>query len=462
MNKPNEALAMLIREADDRSGCSWAGLARRINDLAAVEGKPLNYDYTAVHRWVKKGEKPRGPVAGLIARALTEKLGRRIDPADFGMPDEESLARRGLDYPRSAAATVDVVAELGRADVNRRSIVKAPFVLAALAAPSRDWLLATLDATATERGSRRIGLEQVTGIRGMFAVFQEMDVMRGGGHARTALIEYMNSHVVPLLKREHDARTQAALYEAAAEMAYLVGWMTYDDGQGRHGLAQRYLIQALRLAEAAGSTSLGAHILASLSDQANLLGHASEALSLARAGRRGLDAGDSTACLADLHILEARALAALGEASGAAAAVSRAERMFDQVTPENEPEWARFIDRAYLFGEAAHCFRDLKQPDQIERFAKESADAAQSQGRARRGALSQAALALGDLTRGEIEAAAAKSTRAVELSAAVNSSRCVETVRDLQRRLQPFGQVPAVQEFNLKARDLLGLSVRTA
>jgi hypothetical protein len=34
----------------------------------------------------------------------------------------------------------------------------------------------------------------------MFALFREMDVMRGGGHARTALLEYMNSYVLALTK----------------------------------------------------------------------------------------------------------------------------------------------------------------------------------------------------------------------------------------------------------------------
>ncbi|MGC5022192.1 hypothetical protein [Micromonospora sp. DT47] len=47
--------------------------------------------------------------------------------------------------------------------------------------------------------------------------------------------------------------------------------MAYDDGE--HGLAQRYLIQALRLAQASNSTALGAYVLAGMSDQANLLGH---------------------------------------------------------------------------------------------------------------------------------------------------------------------------------------------
>ena len=87
--------------------------------------------------------------------------------------------------------------------MKRRSILSAPFVLAALAEPSRDWLLASLESLAGERGPRQVGLDQVAGIRDMFALFQEMDVMRGGGHARVALVEYMNSYVLPLARRDH-------------------------------------------------------------------------------------------------------------------------------------------------------------------------------------------------------------------------------------------------------------------
>lgn len=190
--------------------------------------------------------------------------------------------------------------------MKRRSVVFAPFVLGALAAPSRDWLLAALGSLTSERGPRQVSLEQVSGIREMFALLQEMDVMRGGGHARVALVEYLNSYVLPLLQRaQPDERVRLALYEAASEQAYLVGWMAYDDG--RHGLAQRYLIRALRLAEAARAPALGAHVLAGMADQANLLGNPREVLSLARAGQRGIVDARSLACLADLHILEARA-----------------------------------------------------------------------------------------------------------------------------------------------------------
>ncbi|GAB3818411.1 hypothetical protein [Micromonospora zhanjiangensis] len=452
MSEPNDRLAALINEAH----WSWAGLARRVNDLAAGEGKALRYDYTAVNRWVKKGERPRSPVPNFIARALSERLGRRVSPSDFGMLEEETLAARGLSYGGSPLDTAETIIDLGKADTNRRHIIKVPFVLAALGAPSRDWLLAALDEMSTERGPRQVGMRQVAGMRDMFALFQEMDVMRGGGHARTALLEYMSSYVVPLLKRDHQRAVELALFEASAELAYLIGWMAYDDGE--HGLAQRYLIQALHLAQASGAVALGAHVLAGMSDQANLLGHPQEALMLARAGRRGLAEAESAACLADLHILEARALAALGEKTEASRAVSRAEKTLDQVVHADEPEWAKYIDAPYLFGEAAHCFRDLEQVDQLERFARESAQEASRRGRARRGALSHAALAVGDLMRDDVESAASKGIRVVDLAVSVNSTRCVAAVRDLQHRMGPHGTVPEVQRFNSRAQELLGLA----
>lgn len=448
MSKPNDALAGLIREAN----CSYAGLARRVNQLGTAEGLRLTYDYTAVGRWVKRGEQPRPPVPALLARALSELLGHGVSAGDLGMADATTLASRGLDYPTDVAVTVDTIRDLGRAELKRRRVIAAPFALAALAAPSRDWLLASLDEITATDGPRRIGQPQVDGIRHMFRLFQELDVMRGGGHARAALLEYLTGHVLPLLKRKHEPAIQTALCEAASEQTYLVGWMAYDDGQ--HGLAERYLIQALRLAEASGNRALGAHVLAGMSDQANLLGHPREALALARAGQRGLGRG-SPACLADLQILEARALAALGDTAAATGAVARAEATFGRVVPENEPEWARFIDAAYVFGEAAHCFRDLADLRQLRRFAGESAAEARRQRRARRGALSNAALAVGDIASREVESAAARGIGVVKLAATVSSSRTRETLRDLVKRTEPYRTVPLVQEFHRQATTFL-------
>lgn len=351
MARRNDQLDALITEA----GYSAAGLAYRVNRLGAAEGLALNYDYTAVYRWIVKGQVPRGPVPRLIAAALTERLGRRVVTADFGMPDEESVAERSLCYPGDAQITVETIVELGRADMKRRNVITAaPYVIGALAVPSRDWLVAALGEMEGDREPRRAGMSQVDGIREMFRMFQELDVTRGGGHARMALVQYLDDYVLPLLRGRHPEPVRRALFEATAEQCYLIGWMAHDDG--RHGLAQRYLIQALRLAQESGGTALGAHILAGMSDQANLLGHPREALMLAKTGQHALKGNGSPACLSRLQVLEARAHAALGDAAAAARAVARAERTFGKVVRAYEPEWARFIDQAYVSGEAAQSF----------------------------------------------------------------------------------------------------------
>lgn len=450
MTEPNNVLGELITEA----GISWAGLAKRVNKLGADEGHALRYDYTAVGRWVKQGQKPRGITPGLICRVLSDRIGRPIRPADIGMEGTDSLATRSLQYPPDAETTLNTIHDLGTAYTAGH--FNAPFILAALAAPSRDWLLSTFEEIDSERGPRVIGMNQVAGIREMFGLFQEMDVMRGGGHARTALISYMNTTVIPLIREHHEPDVQAALYDAAAEQAYLIGWMAYDDGE--HGLAQRYLIQALRLSQAANNPILGAHVLAGMSDQANLLGHHHEAVALARAGLHGISPSDSAACYADLSILEARALSRLGDAKAATKSLTRAERTFAYVDHDSEPEWAKFIDPAYFYGEAAYCFRDLKVPAEIDRFATLSIEECQKQGRARRGGLSQAVVAMGYIQRNEIEEAAERAKLVVRLTSSVNSSRCLEAVTDLQRTLKPYATLPQVQEFNTEAAQLLGLA----
>jgi hypothetical protein len=100
----------------------------------------------------------------------------------------------------------------------------------------------------------------------------------------------------------------------------------------------------------------------------------------------------------------------------------------------------------------------LRESQQIERFAGESANVARQQGRARRGAFSHAALAISHLNRGDVDAAASEGMDVIELAGSVNSSRCIETVRDLQRLLRPYSNVAEVAQFNIRARDALGLA----
>ncbi|MDX2877363.1 transcriptional regulator [Streptomyces ipomoeae] len=293
----------------------------------------------------------------------------------------------------------------------------------------------------------------MTAVKNMFTTFQRMDIFQGGGSGRLVLAEYMNQHVYPLLRRAHGDDVRHALCEAAAEQTYLLGWMAYDNGE--HSFAQRYLIQSLRLAEESRNPALGAHVLAGMADQASLLGNPAEGRRLAQAGRQGLSKATSPACLADLWCLEARALALLGEKSAAAHAVVQSERAYENVDLADEPDWAAFIDPAYLHGEHANTFRDLGEPEAAEEHARRSISHAAMQKRARRGAMSQAALAVSHLQRRDLEAAYSAGLRTLKLTGQVKSSRAVEAVQDLQKRMQPFGRHRLVADFSERARELV-------
>lgn len=410
----------------------------------------LSVETSTVWRWEHERSTPLHQ-----RRELARQLDCSLDElaewlGDGDLEPSESMADDlgvGLDYDLSIPATLDVVDELGRADMERRSfILTALFAVGASVAPSRDWLLATIDETAARPG--KVGSDQVEAIRRRFQVFQELDVMRGGGHARRPLASYLTSHVTPLL-RANDASTPTgrALFEVGAEQLYLIGWMAFDDGQ--HVLAQRYLIQALRLAQEAQSPELGAHVLAGLSDQANLTGNPTDALQLARAGRAGLKRGHSPACLADLWALQSRAEAVLGDDQAVERSVGLSMEAFEAVDrdEEPEPEWARFIDVAYLNGEYAHSYRDLDLSEPAGSYAALSAADARRQNRARRGSLAQATIARAALTDHDLPAAADAATTTVRLAATVRSSRSAEAVADLRARLEPHAESPPVGEF---------------
>lgn len=435
-----------------RSGWSRKELARRVNQRARRRGLILRTDASRVRNWLA-GQHPQPPVPELLSELFSEKFGYPILPTDLGLKatDEHDV---GLYYADSITATVVAVAELGRYAMRRRGFLhQGTFLAVATVAPSQDWLLAVLDATEP-RSVSRIGEHQVSVIREAFTDFLEASVMHGGGYARRALTEYVTGRVLPMLHSvDPDSDSGASLFAAAAEQTYLLAYMALDDSE--QALAQRYFIQALRLAQESGDAALGAQILAGIGEQALMLGYPREALRVATTGRHGLVRAFSPACAADLWALQARAHAVLGDAKAAVHAVVESERAFERVVVENEPGWARFIDDANLSCHWAEAFVALQRPTEATRFARRSVRAAASQNRARRGAFSQAALARAALDRKDLDAALRAAHRVVDLSTTVQSSRCVAAIRDLQTRISPYRTLSSAREFDDRARETL-------
>src|SRR2546423_14920456 len=111
----------------------------------------------------------------------------------------------------------------------------------------------------------------------MAELFSRMDQRHGGGHARTAVVQYLTSEVAAYLQGSFaDDRVRWAMYSTASELAYLAGWMAFDNSE--HALAQRYFTEAVRLAAEGDDGPMAAHVLRAMAHQAIDLGHPKRAL----------------------------------------------------------------------------------------------------------------------------------------------------------------------------------------
>ncbi|MFE3327766.1 transcriptional regulator [Streptomyces sp. NPDC059176] len=445
--QPNERLQALIQEA----GCSNAGLARRVNMVGAERGLDMRYDKTSVARWLR-GQQPRGRAPGIIAEALGRKLGRTVTIDEIGMADGKSLASGvGLQFAPTVLGAIEQVCELWRSDVGRRDFLSGSTVAAsALVEPSRDWLITGADTQVARQSGARVGVSDVEAVRAMTEALQDMDHRFGAGHVRPVVVHYLNSVVSGLLSGSYREPVGRQLFAAAARLTELAGYMAVDTGQP--GLAQRYYIQALRLAQAAGDRAYGGYVLAaSMSHLAAQLGNPREIAQLARAAQEGARGQVPPRAEAMFYAAEARGHALLGDARTCHEVAAKALSALDRADPGSgdDPSWIAHFDHAYLSDELAHCHRDLGQAEAAARRASDSLEG-HPESRARRRAIGLVLLATAQVQQREVEAACHTGTRAAELLGTLRSSRGTEYLEDLQQRLQPYADEPAVREFGVR------------
>jgi hypothetical protein len=130
--------------------------------------------------------------------------------------------------------------------------------------------------------------------------------------------------------------------------------MAYDAEQ--HGLAQRYLIQALSLARIAGDHGLGAEILATMSQQAVYVARPDQAIDLARVAQVTARKAGQPVLLTECFVAEAHGHAARDDARACAHALSQAEKSFEHADPGSVPAWLSY------FGEACKRPRSSGRP----------------------------------------------------------------------------------------------------
>ncbi|MFB7335858.1 regulator [Streptomyces adustus] len=495
---PNRQLAALIAEA----GFSNAGLARRVDQLGLEHGLDLRYDKTSVTRWLR-GQQPRGTTPALIAEVFTRRLGRRLSAQELGL-DACAPVYAGLEFAGTPEEAVDIVSGLWRKDSGSHAeLRKIAFTPAGLVVPSRDWLIGRADervargepparvpaqvaaqlpgqVTAqvraavprptlspeqqgpaarrrgqSERGpGQRVSGGDIAALRSVGELFRTLDDAYGGGHARQALVRYLEHECEPMLRGVYGEQTGRRLFAAAADLTRLAGWTSYDIAA--HGLAQRYFVQALRLAQAAGDRAYGSYVLVTMSRQAVYLAHGREAVQLARVAQQGVGTSAPPVLQALLHAVEARAHGVLGEVRACTASLVRAERALEAARPGDEvPYWARFFDEAQLADEFGHCHRDLQQFRAAAQHAERSLQL-RAPSFARSRVFCRIVLATARLGLGELDQACQLGAEAAGQAAEMRSVRAVEYVRDFERRLEPYKDAAPVRGYRDKVAVALG------
>jgi hypothetical protein len=424
----NAALAEHIAEA----GISHAGLAHRVVALAAHRGLPApRFNHASVARWLR-GEQPRGRAPDLIAEVFTGLLGREVTRADLGMRPAALPPDLGLAYELDLNAAVNAATDLYGTDVHRRSMLaRSAYTAVAYLVPALRWMTVPA-ATLTDRsGSRRVGVANVTAIREVTATFRRLDNLFGGGYARTTVVQYLSDEVAPLLREgSYTAALGRELFSAAAEMTLLAGWMAFDLEQ--HPIAQRYLIQALRLAHAAGDQALGGEILAAMSCQAAYLGDGAGAVDMARAAATSARSAGSAALLSEALATEAHGHALAADRRACALALTAASQALDRSRPDDEPRWLTYFDGAYLAAKTGRALLDCGDPAQAAVSMRASLEMAGGYSRGR--AFNLALLAGALLDAGQVDEGAAAGRQALEAADGVESARVNGELASLAHR----------------------------
>ena len=437
----------------DRSGTiGRKRFARAVTGAANIRGIHKSYSHTYVTRWLN-GVVPRDiETRECITAALSSVLGRPVHAAEVGYAGRtHDQTDVGLKYPEDAEKAIEQVSLLLDSElVEAMSMRMTPTHAGAWSDASLSWLVGGLRPRAERNGRSRVNTTDVRRLRATRDLFDQLDNQFGGGHARRALLDYLRDDLPDLLRAGASGSVKNDLFSAAAEATQLAAWMSYD--AGHHGIAQRYFIQALGLADAANDKLLAASILDSMSHQATFLGHFKEAANMARAARLGAAQLSTPILSAHFYIMEARALARLGLASDCDRALSAAVNEYDRHMPGQGPKWIQYFDEAELAAEFGHCNRDLGRATHATTYATQALGYASGQ-YVRSDFFATMVLAHSYVDQGEVEEACQVALNAMRIGEQIKSARCHRYVEEFRARLSKLGNSRAVTEFAESAKQ---------
>ncbi|MEU3963775.1 tetratricopeptide repeat protein [Streptomyces buecherae] len=431
---PNAHLERLFRE----TGWTLRQFAQQVNRLATEQGAPRSYSPQTARAWLQ-GHMPRTETRPLIVEALARRLGRPVHPADAGFPAP-------TDDEAGAPSTVADLVRLGSDDMSptRRGIVGAGLFSAALAIPNWPDVVGRMEAARKDK-VRRIGMPEVHMVTAMTEHISNLDDQFGGRPTRPMAAALLVNTVAPYLQAEAPESVRKAMLSAAADLCYLTGYMAVDEGL--NGLAQRYYVQALKLAGAADDHLTYCTTLRGMSVQAVDLGHGQTAMRLADAAAaaspqagprmRAFLAGQQAHAAALGN--EGKALTYLREAEVAMEKAEARSKTFGSYDP---PSLAYHVGQVrYAMGDIAGSIEALQESDRLRPHSFQ---------RSRVRFLSMLAERQCEL--GHLEAACQTWGMAVDIYPKVQSGRCDSAMRTMHERIRPYRKNQTARDLYERAR----------
>jgi len=360
-------------------------------------------------------------------------------------------AEVGLQWTDDLEDALGLLIELWRCRLDRREFLVAMAAAAVTSEVALRWLVGPPDERVQrDTGHGWVGQSDIEAVRAMQSSLKAIDDAHGGGVALPMAVEYLRGEVAPLLHGRYNDAVGRALFSATAEFTLGVGWMAYD--AGKHGLAQRYMAQALRVSHAANDRAFGGRILAAMSHQALHLGDVRHGLDFACAARAGTQGAVTATTATMLAAMEACAHAARGDASPCLRALTDAERAFERSNPSEDPPWVDF-DEGGLTGHLARSFRDLNRPHEAEQFAVRSIQLCRPT-HLRTRVQRYAILASANAQQGDLEGACAVGRQALVEMGRLRSKRTLDDVARLVDVVSA-NRSQATDDFITHAREVL-------
>jgi hypothetical protein len=455
----NTQLAALIAEAGMSHGQVARAIVRIAQEVDAYELFGVGRSH--VSHWIA-GTQPSGRGPMILREALSRQLGRSVALAELGLTNKSSRQTAPVEAEWHVD-TLSALTDLGRDDVElerRRVLEAAVYSVAALALPDAGWWR-TMTEQGDKRslpGTRRVRRSDVDAVRDMTSMFSRVDQRRGGGHARTAVAQYLTADVARYLRGSFtDDQIRRDMFSTAGELAYLAGWMAFDNSE--HATAQRYFISAVKLAAEADDPPLAGHILRAMSHQAIDLGHSNEAVKLAEASiadRRYALASPRERAL--LGVVRARSLALTGDSKSSAAALLHAEDDLRRAEAgDGEPHRVFFFGEASLAHETACALRDSGDMAAASREFRRSVRTRKAITFTRTHAVTLGYLGAVQMQEGNIEQACTTWSTALDAMDGVRSGRTRQVTTEMRALLAPFKRrgISAVTELDARAAAYL-------